>query len=206
MATPTPSPAPLLKKKKSVIRRIFKWLGILLLIFLVLVGILLALFFRVPEKLGLMPNAAKKHLVYTPDRNAGEELLESVRQMGMNTEGVSIYVMPYKNGDGSVAAVVMDQREGFHFDQSGGLDPLVRVFTQVAGSSKAEELNIKYVTATYVSAKGQDLISLSASRADSLTFANGGMTDEQFMSKLNGDINLPAVLDEQMESFNRMMQ
>lgn len=207
MATvPPPSSSTAPKKRRGGCRGCLKWLGILILLFLIIVGIVAALFFRVPQSLGLMSNAAKKYLVATPDRAGAEELLRQAQARGLSARGVHLYVLPYKDGNGSVASVVMDSREGFSFGQGGGLKSVASVFSQIAGSAKADELGIKYVTATYVSPKGQDLMSLSASRADALSFAGGGMSDTEFMSKLNGDINLPAVIGEQIESLQRMSQ
>lgn len=155
--------------------------------------------------MGLMNRAAARQLMSTPDREGAEALLAEARARGMSTQGVDLVLIPYKDG-GNVAAVVFDGGSGFSFGQGGALANVGRAFSQIAGGPTADRLDIKYVTAVYVSPKGQQLMALSASRADSLTFANGGMSEEQFMAKLNGDINLPAVINEQIDSLQQLAQ
>jgi hypothetical protein len=194
------------KRKKGGCRGCLKIFLIVLAVLLVIFGIIAALFYRIPQRLGLMPNKAEKLLVATPDREAADELLAEARARGMSTQGVSLYVLPYKDGNGSVASAIFDSREGFSFSQGGRLNPVGQAFSQIAGGPVAEKLNIERITVTYISAKGEDLMSLSAKRSDSLAFANGSMSEEQFMSVLGGDINLPAVVNEQIDSINRMLE
>lgn len=194
------------KKKRGTCRRCLKWLGILLLVFLVLAGIAAALVFHVPQRLGLLPNAAKRNLTYTPDRSAGEEMLKEAQTRGMNTTGARIYVQPYKDGDGTVATAILDSRDGFAFTRTGEKNPVPMVFAQIAGTQKAADLGVKYITVVFVSAKGEDLMNLSASQADAMAYANGSLTEEQFAAKLNGEWNLPAMMGEQIDAAKRMLQ
>jgi hypothetical protein len=201
-AAPTATPP----RKRSGCLGCLTWILILFVVFALLIGLALSLFFRIPQRLGIIPNAAERHFVATPDREAAAALLAEARAQGLDTRGVSLYVFPYKEGGGSAAIAMFDARKGFSFGQGGRLNPLGAAFSQIAGGPTAERLGIERVTVVYVSGKGQDLMTLSAARDSALSFANGSMSEEQFMSVLDGDIHLPAVLDEQIESFQKMTQ
>src|SRR3989344_264638 len=121
------------KKKRGGCRGCLKWIGIILLVLIILGAIVAALLYRVPEKLGLVPSKAEKLLVMTPDREAGAELLAEARARGLNTQGVSLYIFPYKDSAGSIATATFDSREGFTFTQGGQLNPIAASFSQVAG-------------------------------------------------------------------------
>lgn len=194
------------KKKKRGCRGCFKGCFILFLILFVIGGIAAFFLYRVPQRLGLLPNAAKREFVQTPNRAAGQTLLEEATTRGFNPQGAHLYVLPYKDDSGNAVIALLDSREGFAFARSGDTDPVGQAFVQIAGGPKAEELKIKHVTIVYVSARGEDLMTLSASRADVVQFANGQMSDAEFMAKLNGELNVPAMVGEQIDSFNRMMQ
>jgi hypothetical protein len=197
---------PDVRKKRGGCWGCFKWILYIIAALFIVCGIIAIFLFRVPEKLGLMPNKAEKLLVTTPDRGAANDLLEEAQASGLSTQGVSLFVFPHKEGNGNVAVAVFDAREGFSFSQGGQLDPVGQAFAQIASGPTAERLNIERVTITYISEQGADLMSMSAKRSDAVAFANGSMTQEEFINVLAGDVNLPAIVDEQIDSINRMMQ
>ena len=192
-------------KKRRGCRRCLKWLLILFIVLLVIVGILAFFLYRVPERLGILPNAAERELMETPDRNGAEELLAEASARGFNPTGASVYVFPYKESEGSVVFLLLDGSKGFAFNRTSK-NPVADTFVQIAGGAKAEELAVQYVGMTYVSPKGRELMRFAASRSDILRYASGAITQEQFVATIAGDFNYPAMMGEQVDSMKEMLQ
>ncbi len=191
-------------KKKGFFRRLLKWCFWLFILFILLIAIVAALIFRVPHKLGLIPNVAKKHMVLTPDREGARRILKAAIKRGMPAKGVNLYVIPYKKGDASIILLHLDASEGFKFNaKKSKRGPIGDTFVQVASGSEVQGLGIERVSMVYFSKYGKDLMTMSASRSDILQYANGKLTKKTFMEKVDGDINLPAMIDEQIQTLKK---
>lgn len=199
------APAPT-KKKRGLFRTLFRWVFRLVLLLIVLLLIAGALVYRLPQKWGLVSSVAERQFAPVPDRAGAAELLEEAKAKGLNTQGVSIYVLPYKDYASSVAVVNLDAAAGFQFAGGSSLGAVGNTFVQVGGGQKAKDLNIQHVTLIYTSQKGEDIMSFAAPREQILAFANKQLTQDQFIASIEGDINLPAIIDEQMEALQNFLQ
>lgn len=188
MATETEKPAKPRKKKGFPFGKI-----ILLVIALVIVAGAL-LYFRVPQKIGLVKTPADRLFTMTPDRAKAEALIEDLEQAGFNMEGVEVYVLPVKGTEHNVAMFVLDASKGFDFSQSGSGDPF-KDFLEVV--SQAEGQGINRAAVAYYNGDGRQLLAATLPTDAAIAYAQGRLTDEQLMEKVNvGTDDLTAFIGE----------
>ncbi|MBI5651423.1 MAG: hypothetical protein HZC40_13425 [Chloroflexi bacterium] len=153
----------------------------------VIVAIVAVLYFRVPQQLGLLPSA-QRAFADTPDRAAAIALRDELTKAGIDTRGMGIYVLPYRDKPGSVVYITLDSAQGFKF-KSGSKDPVVDYFKQIAQSGSAKQYDIRRLAMEYKSPAGISLLSLTASTDTITAFANGAINRSEFLKKLDGQAN-----------------
>lgn len=164
-----------------------------LVLVLLIVG-LVANALGLPRKLGLVKGATEKlYDVQSADRAAAADLVAGFEAEGIATKGMDVFVLPLKDGTGSGAYVVLDESAGFSFNASGDGDPILDVLAAMAKSEAAKSGGLKYAAFEYRDAKGRSLITIGASVQDGADFAEGKITQEQFMAKVGGRADLQKV-------------
>lgn len=190
-AEPAKAPGEPKKKKKG------SFLRGCLLIFLALVLLVAgvaASALGLPRKLGLVKSKVEKaYDVHQADRYAAEDLRAVMAAEGLSTKGMDVYVLPLKDGKGSGAYVVLDESAGFSFNASGDGDPILDTLAAMAKSEAAKSGGLTYAAFEYKDAKGRSLITIGASVQDGADFADGKITQEQFMAKVGGKADLQNV-------------
>jgi len=159
----------------------------ILAIILVIAVASAALYFRIPQQLGLLPSA-QRTFADTPDREAATALKDELTKAGIDTKGMEIYVLPFRDKPGSVAYVTLDSAQGFNF-KSGSKDPVIDYFKQIAQGDSVKKSGIQRIAVEYKSPNGTSLLSLTASTDTIRAFANGTINRSEFLKKLDGQAN-----------------
>jgi hypothetical protein len=158
-------------------------LGEIIIIVIVLVMVAGALlYFRVPQKIGLVKTAADRLFTMTPDREKAAALFRDMEQAGFDMKGVEVYVLPVKGTDDNVAMFVLDASKGFDFTRSGGGDPFKK-FVQVVSEAQAQGINRAAVA--YYNEDGRLLLAATLPAEAAVSYAQGKLTDEQLVKKVN---------------------
>jgi hypothetical protein len=168
---------------------------VVLIVLLLLVALGAALYFRVPQKLGLIKSAAERLLSDSPDRAAASALMEDLTAAGFDLEGVEGYVLPLKDGTGSLAYFVLDASQGFEFPSSLD-DPITGALVELALGNAAAEFGIRRVGMEYISATGESLLTLTASTQTISDYASGRLSREEFLKGIDGEVNWVAFYTE----------
>lgn len=161
---------------------------IILYLIVLIILVLAAMYFRVPQKIGLIKNHAEQLFTMTPDRDKAAAVMADLQAAGLNTQGVEVYVLPVKGTNDNVAMVVLDASKGFNFTGSGSADP-VKDFLLVA--SKAQQQGINRAAVAYYDEKGKPLATATLPTDAAAAYSQGKMTDRQLMEKVDvgtGDI------------------
>ncbi len=186
------------EKKKHGCLRVFVWIiGIII----VIVAILAIMIFDVPTRLGLIKSPSEKLLSGTPDREAASDMLTQLEAAGMDTTGMEIFIIPVAESDGHyIAYAVMDASEGFVFGSLTGEDPITMGLVNLATSGVAQEMDITQFGMEYRDQEGTTLMAIGAS-ADTVTaFAAGTISREEFMTSIEGDVNVVALVEDMYDS------
>jgi len=155
------------------------------IIILVIVLVMLAggvLYFKVPQKIGLVKSAADRLFTVTPDREKAASILEDLEQAGFDTAGVEVYVLPVVGTGHSTAMIVLDASKGFDFNFSGGGEPLKDLLGVV---SRARTQGINRVAAAYYDEDGRLLLAVTLPADDAAAYAEGRLTDVQLVENVN---------------------
>lgn len=173
------------------------WAGLgLLTVIVLLMGAGAALFFRVPERLGIRKSAAERLLAQTPDREAATAILADLKKAGVDIMGVDLYILPYKEKEGSIAYAVLDASQGFDFRGVKQDDPVADYLTKLATGEASEKYGIERVALEYRGQSGASLLTITASTDTLVGFANGTVSKEQFLQGVDAGGNLPAFIQE----------
>jgi hypothetical protein len=140
----------------------------------------------IPQKLGLTESAAERLLPDNPDRAAAAALKDELEQTGIDTHGIELYVLPFKDGAGSLAYALLDAGEGFQFT-SGLQDPIADTLISMATSHAVQEHDIQRIAIDYRNETGERLLILTASTSAINGYANGTLSREEFMKALDGE-------------------
>jgi len=155
-----------------------------------------AMFFRVPQQLGLVTSAADRLLSGTPDWEGTKALKDELTKAGIDTQGMDIYVIPMAGKGGSLAVATLDASKGFHFESAAGRDPIIDYMAKLSSGDAAKQAGIERVAIDYRDLTGQSLVTLTAPTDAISRFAQGTVSREQFMQKLEGKANWPAFFQE----------
>lgn len=164
------------------------------LVLILFVGGFIANALGLPRKLGLVKSAAEKvYDAQRADRVAAEDLRGDLEEAGIVTKGMEVYVLPMKDGSGAGAYVLLDEAAGFSFNASGDGDPFLDTLAAMAKSEAAKNGGLTYAAFEYKDAKGRSLITIGASVKDGADFADGKISQEEFMAKVGGKADLQNV-------------
>jgi hypothetical protein len=166
-----------LKKKNK-----FSIGNILLLIFVLVILAGAALYFRIPQKIGLIKSPADQLFTVTPDSEKAAVIMENLTAAGLKTNGVEVYVLPVAGTDHNVAMVVLDASKGFDISNYGGTDPVKDFLTVV---SKAQQEGINRAAVTYYDEQGRQLVAATVPTDAVLSYSQGKLTDSQLMEKVD---------------------
>ena len=172
-----------------------KVLGALLIV-AALVGGWVAIRLRVPEKLGLRKPLAERVFGQTPNRQAAEAIVGDLEQAGLDTQGVSLYVLPYGDRDASVAVGVLDASQGFQFDRTSDEDPVVEYLQSLALGEAAHQHGIDRVAIQYRDEKGEAPLTVTASTEAIGRFARGEITRQEFLQAIDAQVDVAALVAE----------
>jgi len=154
-----------------------------------------ALYFRVPQRIGLIKPAAERLLSSTPDREAAAAIVDELALAGLDTQGMEIYVVPYQDGRGAVAYVVLDASQGFSFPQ-GSSDPLLGFLLGLAQGGASQRYGLRRVAVEYKSFSGASLVTLTAPTQAIQDYADGKITRQALLKAIEGNANWGALLTE----------
>lgn len=166
---------------------------VFLVIVLLLTGWVAAVHWGLLEKLGLRQPAAERLFAPPPDREATDALTSMLQQEGMDTQGMSVYVLPMAGRDGSVAILTLDASQGFDAERwfgggAGGLD-------EFFDSDTLEDLNITRLAFDYVDDRGKSIVTLTVP-TEVLSQDEGEMTEKEFLKAVMGRIDIPGLIRE----------
>ena len=179
-----PAIAPQPKKGPGCVR--IGCIGVLVIIFAI-AALGAMLYFQIPQRVGLLPSA-ERTFASTPDREAATALRDELNKGGIDTKGMGIYVLPFRDKPGSVAYVVLDSAQGFKF-KGGSKDPVIDYFKQMAQSETSKKYGLQRIAMEYKSPTGSSLLSLTASTDTINAFINGTISRGEFLKKVDGQAN-----------------
>jgi hypothetical protein len=167
-----------------------------LLVLVLLVAGVGALLARLPQQLGLWPSGASL-LSGTPDRAGAAAILTEMEAEGIDTTGVTLYVMPVEGKDGTLAYAILDTSTGFRFPTAttSGRNPIPDMFVRLTGGQAAEAAGVAQVAIEYRNTAGQTLGVLTASKSSIHDFASGAIDETAFGNAMHGTFNPGAALD-----------
>ncbi|MFC2069280.1 hypothetical protein ACFLTP_09805 [Chloroflexota bacterium] len=170
-------------------------IGVIVLI-LVIASIIL---FNVPQRIGIVQSPTERHLSSTPDREDAEALMTELQQLGVNTQGINMYVIPKKNSDKSILYAEFDSSEGFNLQALGGSrSPIEDALGLLAELDKSGEYGIERIAMNYKDENGDSLAIVTAPTEAIRGFVNGTITRQQFMQALEGKVELSKLVEEVM--------
>ena len=159
------------------------------------VGIVIAttaLLLHIPQQVGLLPTA-ETLLADTPDREGAQALMVSMAASGIDTTGMSLYLLPMRDGSGVIAYAVLDTSAGFRFPDATDRPGIVEMFVRLA-EGRARELGVTRVAVDYRNGTGASLGVLTASASSIARLASGQDDLKTFSGSLDGRVDIPAVL------------
>ena len=171
-------------------------LFILLLLFALLVGGVVAVQMRIPEKLGLRRPPEERLLGGTPDREAAAALEAELTAAGFSTAGMDVAVLPVKGKGHNLAVAVFDASRGFQFPSASGSDALLDSLKRLATGKAAAEHNIGRAAVHYIDPQGRNLVSLTAPTEAIQRYASGQMSRDDFLQAVEGQLDLRALAEE----------
>jgi hypothetical protein len=165
------------------------------LLFLLVLAILAALVFRLPQKFGLLQSSLEKHLEVVPERLNGSE------------PGADLFVFPYLDGKGSVLVASLDASKGYRFPSaSGEVNPLEQAFVAFSKSELIDQRGITQLTLVYFSEKGERLMTMTSSVTRARDLAQGTLSHQDFMKSLDADVNFPGLVNQEIENLQNLLQ
>jgi hypothetical protein len=151
-----------------------------------------ALVLRIPQQVGLIPTA-ETLLADTPDREGAAELMASIEASGIDTTGMSLLLLPMRDGDAVIAYAVLDTSAGFRFPAATDRPGLIEMFVRLS-DGRARELGVTRVAVDYRDGTGKSLGLLTASASSIARVASGQDDLETFSRSLDGRVDVGAVL------------
>jgi hypothetical protein len=166
-------------------------------VFLLLIGIALAVVFDLPMRLGLISSPAEKLFTEPADIGARAVLTQEFEQAGQPAQGISFYVLPYKDRGYSLAYVVLDQSKGYRYVDTGFGNPIFATFELVARSKAVEQAQIYRVAVEFREADGSTLCVLTAPVFAIQQYAAKTITKKQLYMLMDGHGNLAKMFKDQ---------
>ena len=166
---------------------------IILVIVLVIIIIIGIIFFNLPQRIGLVKSPAEKLLSSTPERKAATEMMEELKTAGVNTKGMDIYVIPYKESNENLAIAVLDGSQGFDIRNFNREDAITEYLQLLAKLDEGGEYGIKRVAVDYRNEEGESLLTLTAPTDIISRYADSSISRKQFLQELEGQVNFVEV-------------
>ena len=166
--------------------------GPLLVLLLVVVAIGAALYFQVPQKLGLIKPASERLLAAAPDRGCAEQILGTLADRQIDTQGLELWVLPYKDKAGAILYANLDASAGFAFPKNSS-DPVIGFMTTLVTNEAALACGIQRVAIEYHLGEELSVMKMTASTQELQDHARGKLSREQLMKVMEGSIN-PALM------------
>lgn len=163
------------------------------------VGLVIVLRTNIPERLGLRQSPAERLLSGEPDRQAAQQIMNELGESGMDTQGMSLYVLPVEGQPYSVAYAVLDASQGFHFDRTAGGDSVVALLIRMASTDATGAYGIGRVAIDYRNSEGAQILTLTAPAQTIRDFAEGRITREAFLQALEGNFDAQELYGELLE-------
>jgi hypothetical protein len=164
-------------------------IGGLLVILLVAVGLVIAMRSDVLARLGLRQSPAERLLSGEPDRQAAQLIMDELGESGVDTQGMSLYVLPIEGQSYSLAYAVLDASAGFRFDSTSGGDSVVALLERLATADATGAYAVGRVAIDYRGPEGNRVLTLTAPTQAIRDFAGGRITRDAFLQALEGDFD-----------------
>jgi len=168
----------------------------MIVVLLLLVGVVAAFYYRVPQRLGLRKAQAQQVFSGTPDREAAAAILEELRKGGLNLQGIALYVLPLEGEEGSVGIAVLDSSRGFDFMRVGERDLVVDRLKKLVTGKTLEEHDVERLAADYRGQDGKSVVILTAPTEDIKRYAEGKISDEELVHAVKGRVDVAALSKE----------
>jgi hypothetical protein len=155
-----------------------------------------AFYLRIPQQLGLVPSADRL-LAGTPDRAAAAAILDEMTQAGIDTTGLSLYVLPVEGQSGTLEYVVLDTSAGFSFPSATAGDaenPFYRMLMRLAASPTIDDAQVEQIAMEYRDESSQRLATFTARTSVIRDFAAGRIDEQAFSDQLAGSVDPGALL------------
>jgi hypothetical protein len=123
-----------------------------------------------------------------PDESAAAELLAQVQAAGLSTKGVRMYVIPLTGSEETAAIAVLDAAQGFGADVPDQ-DLILRYLDKLATGGTIGRLGIARVAVTYQDEQGTALLTLTGATKDIQDFANGRISQDEFLKLLHANLD-----------------
>jgi hypothetical protein len=161
-------------------------LGLLLVI--IVAGVI---FFNVPQRIGLAKSPAEKLLEQRLDHRAADAITQELREAGVDTRGLTIYVIPYKDSDESLAVAVLDASQGFDINSFAYEDSITEYLSGLADAG--EKYGVKRVAVDYKNENGDSLLTMTAPAETVVGYSEGSVSQQEFLEELEGKVNFVEV-------------
>ncbi len=155
---------------------------IILILFVLLILVAAALYFRIPQKIGLIKSPADQLFTMTPDSEKAAVIMDNLVAAGMSINGVEVYVLPVAGTDDNVAMVVLDASKGFDFNNYYSADP-VKDFLMII--SEAQQDGVNRAAVAYYDEQGRQLVAATVPTDAVMSYSQGTITDSQLMEKVD---------------------
>jgi hypothetical protein len=165
----------------------YVWLAVVLIII-----IAAAVFFNLPQRIGLAKSPAEKLLEQRLDETAASQIMTGMRQAGIDTQGLEVYVIPYKDSDESLAVAVLDASKGFDIRDFARED-ITEYLTTMAELDENGDYNIRRVAVDYKGETGESLLTMTAPTDTVTDYSEGKIDREEFLDELEGQVNFVEV-------------
>jgi hypothetical protein len=147
-------------------------------------------------RLGLRQSPAERLLSGEPDRQAAQLIMDELSGSGVDTQGMSLYVLPIEGQSYSLAYAVLDASAGFRFDRTAGGDSVLALLERMATTDATGAYTIGRVAIDYRGPEGNRVLTLTAPTQAIRDFAEGRITRDTFMQALEGDFDPQALYGE----------
>ncbi len=161
-----------------------------LVVLLLLVGWIGARETGLLARIGLESSTAEQVLGDNPDRATARAIMAEFEAEGIDTEGLHVYVLPFKGSSQQLAYALLDARAGFTFSHSGGNDAITDMLLRLADSDAARAGNIARVAIDYRNEEGDQLLVITAPVDKLQAFARGEISEEELADALDADFDM----------------
>jgi hypothetical protein len=154
-----------------------------------------------PEQWGVRKSATEKAFGADPepDRGAALALADEMEAAGINTTGLSVYVLPYQDASrGAALYAVLDGSQGFRFPEAGDQDPVLAYLAGLANSPALSAAGVNRIAIDYRDSSGAQVVAMTAPVASIQMFSRGEITREVFLQSVEAQVNLGSMTGEFM--------